>query len=317
MVSLKGHFWTLMPPLGRAWRRPAAPPGEAWQASLIDPIVGPVQLTGRFHAPDQARDAVVLVHGLGGCCESPGMRSAAAAAESAELASLRLNLRGADLRGVDYYHAGLVADLEAALASPELARFEHVFLLGFSLGGHVALRLACQSPPPRLAAVAAVCSPLDLHLTQEAIDHGVEAALYRVYLLHYLKQIYAGVAARRAVPTPVERVRTIRTLREWDDLVVTPRFGFADALDYYERMSVGPVLSRLAVPALLIAAMHDPMVPAATLVPWLKQTPARLTVRWVEDGGHMGFPPRIDLGLGLPGGGTSLESQVLTWLRRA
>lgn len=313
---LKGHYWTLMPRLGRALRRPAAPPGEAWTTLLRDPTVGDVRLSGRLHVPDGAREAVILVHGLGGCAESDYLRIAAAAAESAGMASLRLNLRGADRRGEDYYHAGLVEDLEAALASSALDGFDRLYLLGYSLGGHVALGLAAGQPPPRLAAVAAVCAPLDLRRTGEAIDGAALAAPYRLYLLHTLKQIYAAVAARRPVPTPLARVREISTLREWDDLVVAPRFGFAGALDYYEKMSVGPRLAALAVPALLVAALHDPMVPAATVGPWLERAPPRLTVRWVEDGGHLGFPSDLDLGLGVPAGGAALDGQLLAWLRR-
>jgi hypothetical protein len=39
-----------------------------------------------------------------------------------------------------------------------------------------------------------------------------------------------------------------------------------------------------------------------------------LDVRWVDEGGHVGFPASFDLGLG---GDTGLEPQVLRWLRRA
>jgi len=40
----------------------------------------------------------------------------------------------------------------------------------------------------------------------------------------------------------------------------------------------------------------------------------RLEVRWAAPGGHVGFPPRLDLGIAAPPG---LESQVLGWLFRA
>jgi predicted alpha/beta-fold hydrolase len=98
---LKGHYWTLMPRLGRALRRSAAPPGIAWSTVLLDPTTGDVRLSGRLHVPLGAREAVVLVHGLGGSTESDYLRAAAAAAESAGIASLRLSLRGADRRGED------------------------------------------------------------------------------------------------------------------------------------------------------------------------------------------------------------------------
>jgi len=309
-------LWTLVPRLQRSWRNPRAPFGQAWSCRVADVTVGDVRLSGVLHVPDGAREAVVLVHGLGGNAESDYLRVAAGAAARSGVASLRLSLRGADGLGEDYYHAGLTEDLAAALASPELEAFERLYLLGYSLGGHVALRLAATAGAARLAAVAAVCSPLDLRRTSEIIDRRLVAAPYRIYLLAALKRIYAAVAARRSVPAPVERVQRIRRMREWDDVVVAPRFGFANALDYYARMSVGPLLGALRVPTLMISSMHDPMVPAEAVAPWLARVPEALTVRWVDEGGHLGFPDGTDLGLALPGGGRSFESQLLTWLRR-
>ena len=73
--------------------------------------------------------------------------------------------------------AGLTADLEAAIRSPALEGYEHILLLGYSLGGHIALRYACSRPNERVRAVAAICSPLDLdrgarHLDERHMRHG-------------------------------------------------------------------------------------------------------------------------------------------------
>jgi len=316
VTAFRGHLWTLVPRLQRSLYGPRAPLGDAWSSTLVDAVTGEIRLSGHLHVPEDARDVVVLVHGLGGNADSDYVRIAAAAAARSGLASLRLSLRGADGLGEDYYHAGLIDDLVAALACSELDRFSRLYLLGYSLGGHVALRLAATADVERLAAVAAVCAPLDLRRTCEVIDRRVAAAPYRIYLLSALKQIYAAVAARRAVPAPVERVQRIRRMREWDDLVVAPRFGFDGALDYYARTSVGPLIGEIRVPTLMISCINDPMVPAETVAPWLATVPELLTVRWIEEGGHLGFPGGIDLGLALAGGGASFESQVLTWLRR-
>ncbi len=313
-MSLVGHLWTVG---SRLRRSPAEPPARDWSLRVEDPALGPVRLSGRLSAAPGARGAVLLVHGISGSADSRYARRTAAAAVAAGLSCLRLNLRGADRRGEDYYHAGLSEDLAAALASPELAGYRELYALGFSLGGHLVLRLATAPGDPRLAAVAAVCSPLDLAAGQRAIDRPANT-LYRAYVLRGLKEMYAAVAARRAVPVPVAVAAGLRTLRAWDDAVVAPRHGFADAGDYYARASVAPRLGELRVPALLVAARHDPMVPAGTLRPVLdRHAGSRLTVRWVA-GGHLGFPARSGLGP-LPaaaGGGAParLEAQLLAWL---
>lgn len=311
-MPLAGHLRTVVPRLLDSLSPVAEPPSRPWSLEVEDPRIGPVRLSGLWSAPrGGGRGAVLVVHGLGGCAESPYARRAAAAALDAGLGCLRLNLRGADRRGEDYYHAGLDSDLAAALASPELAAHERLWALGFSLGGHLVLRLASGPPVPRLAAVAAISAPLDLSLGADAIDRpGV--GLYRGYLLASLKRIYAAVAARRPVPLPLALARRIRRLREWDERVVAPRHGFLGAEDYYRRASVAPRLGELTVPALLVAAEDDPMVPAAALRPALAAAPARLNVRWLAAGGHLGMAA-ADLGAGH----RPLAAAVLAWLESA
>ncbi|HEX2252360.1 MAG TPA: alpha/beta fold hydrolase [Thermoanaerobaculia bacterium] len=311
-TRLSGHLWTLAPLVRRA---DPSPPSVRWQTSVEDPQAGPVRLTGRWSEVPGAEEAVVLVHGIAGSHDAVYMRRGAAAAVAAGISCLRINLRGADRSGEDYYHAGLTADLAAAVASPELAPSRRLFLLGYSLGGHVALRLATEAPDERIAAVAAICSPVDLALGQRMIDSR-RATPYRRHVLRGLRQIYAPVAARRAdlVPVSVETARRIRTMREWDHRVVAPRHGFASAEDYYRQVSVARRLDDLAVPALLVRSDADPMIPAAGLVAALAGVEApRLTVQWVT-GGHLGFPRKLVVGSeAVPG----LDPWVLAWLRRA
>ena len=310
-MSLRGHLWTVTPHLVQRLRREASPEARPWTTTLEDPTVGPVRLSGLLHEPAAARALLVVVHGLGGSASSHYVIRAAQAAEAAGLGCLCLSLRGADGSGEDFYHAGLIEDLRAALESPEARRWESLLILGYSLGGHLVLRYAVEKPDPRVRAVAAVCAPLDLNLSQRAIDRP-GLALYRHHLLANLRRLMAAVEARRPLPVPLSVLRTVRTLREWDRHTVVPRFGFASPEDYYTRTSVGPHLARLRMPALLVAAEADPMVPPATLRPSLANDPANLTVQWASRGGHVGFPAGLDLGFAAPPG---LERQLLAWLQ--
>lgn len=311
--DFSGHLWTLGRRLWSALRPPAAPPAEDWVTELEDPQAGIVRLTGLWRAQPGIRRAVLLVHGLAGCVTSHYVVRAAAAVERWGWNCLRLNLRGADREGADFYHAGLTEDLYAALRSPELSGMDRIDIWGYSLGGHVALRLASETADlPRVRAVAAVCSPLDLAASAAAID-GRSGALYRFYLLRRLREILWAVAARNAVPISLEEASEIRHLQEWDRRVVAPRHGFADDQDYYRQMSVGPGLADLRVPVLLVLAENDPLVPAETLRPSLETAAPRLEVRWSERGGHVVFPRSLDLGISGPLG---LEAQVLGWLQK-
>jgi hypothetical protein len=55
------------------------------------------------------------------------------------------------------------------------------------------------------------------------------------------------------------------------------------------------------------------MVVAETVSPFLTNVPRGLAVRWLDRGGHVGFPARTSLGEPGPRG---LEHQVASWLDR-
>ena len=306
-MGIDNHLWTILPRLRSGLRPPVAPPEVAFDATF-DGALGPVTLSGRLSVPDDAQDLVVLVHGLGGTSSSDYVVRAAAAAHRIGTASLRVSLRGADGNGDDLYHAGLDRDLTWLLARPSLAHFDRLGLIGFSLGGHVALRAVCADRvDPRMVGVAAVCSPLDLAAAQAGIDRP-SAAIYRFYILRRLRALHARVKERHPdLPGDGEAVAAARTLRDFDAAAVVPRFGFADVDDYYTRASVGPRLGSLAVPALVVAVREDPMVRRDSIERWGDA----LDLRWLERGGHVHVPPRVDLGLGAP---APLEEQLLHWL---
>jgi hypothetical protein len=319
-MSLLGHYWTIAPRLRHGLRPLPAPEGRAWETSLVDPVTGRVPVTGWLREGAGSglpggEEIVVLVHGLGGDTGSHYMVRGAVAAAAAGLSCLRLNLRGSDRQSHDFYHAGLTADLHVALASPELRRYRRIYLIGYSLGGHVALRLATEDADPRLAGVAAVCAPLDLSLAQQGLDAPV-CWPYRRYLLNSLIEIFAAVAARRPQPLTAAEAARIRTIREWDIRVVAPRHGFAGADDYYARESVAPRLGELRIPALLVNSEGDPMVPARLVRAVLRGPAFRLEVHWVAGGGHVSFPRRLDIGLDGLKDGLGVDAQVLGWLRR-
>lgn len=318
-MALAGHYWTLA---SQFMLNESAPPAADWSVSVPDERWGKVRLTGRLrHEPDEpgCRRLALIVHGISGCAEVTPCLKAAAAAREAGWSSLRLNLRGCDRLGDDFYHAGLSSDLAAALASPATVGYDQVAVVGFSMGGHLGIHLAASDPDPRLVGVVAVCPPLDLVISSRFAD-GPARWPYRQYVLRGLREIYRPVAKRREVPVSFEEARRISTFHAWDHRIVAARWGFADAIDYYRRAGVAGRLERLAVPTLVVASTADPVVPPEAIdVPppgwrkgrglWTGDGP--LSIRWTERGGHVFFPG--DLDLGLPGE-LGLEGQTFGWL---
>jgi len=303
------HAWTILPsvlPL-----RAGAPRGEPWSTTLEDPDAGTITLHGelRVETGTRASQCVVVVHGLGGSHDRPYCARAARAAQRAGFSCLRFSLRGADRSGQDFYHAGLYADLEAAVKSATLAQFERLYVIGYSMGGHVTLHYATHSIEPRVRAVAAICAPLDLERAAVHIDDW-PCYLYRQHVLQGLKDIYREVAARRAVPTPAPKAMRAQRIRDWDSLTVVPRYKFDNAEDYYERMSVGPRLPQLRRPSLLVQSSVDPMIPPWTYEHHLRTPHPQLEVVRLRTGGHAAFP-RVSFHA--QGEKAELEDHILQW----
>lgn len=308
-MSLRGHFWTLAPFLRYSVAPPKVPASTEWQTTCADPVVGEITLTGDLSQRGDSDTLVVIIHGLGGCSTSYYAMQAAMAVRAAGLDSLRLNLRGADRRGDDYYHAGLTEDLAATLRSPVVAQYERILILAYSLGGNMALRYLSGTPDPRVRAAAAICSPVDLAKGARAIDR-LNRTPYRRHVLRGLKEIYQEVAARSSVPLRLEDARRIDSIEQWDEEVISPRHGFAGAEDYWAKTSACYVLGDIRAPTLLIAEEQDPMVRIDDVRPWIERAD---NVRHLitNRGGHVGFPQKVDLGMGTRG---TFEDQVIQWM---
>lgn len=307
-MSIHGHLWTCAPHVYGALRPPPLRRGVAWEGRGRDGVA----VIGRLHLP-RAPSAVlvVIVHGLGSDHDRPYTRTGARAALDAGAAVLRIELRGGGLDPRGLYHAGLLSDFEAILDSPALRDFSTIHVLGYSLGGHLALTLGVDTDDPRVGRVAALCAPLDLAATQRHIDRR-RSLPYRVNVLAGLKASYKVLAQRQAVPAPWSTVRRIQTIRDWDAAIVVPFFGFDSVDDYYAKMSAGPRLGQLKRDALIVATHADPMIPIDTLRPFLEAP--RVTARLLHSGGHVYFPKGTHLGFGERLG---VEAQCVDWLLAA
>jgi predicted alpha/beta-fold hydrolase len=260
---------------------------------------------------------LILVHGLGGSSQSPYLSEATALAHRLGVATLRLNLRGADLRGEDFYHAGLSADLHQVVAHELLSDYSQIQLLGYSLGGHVSLRFASENVDPRVRRIATLCAPLNLDLGARCFD-SPRAAIYRGHVLGALKRMYRAVSLRHTFGISADEADEIQAIRDWDERIVAPRHGYASASDYYAKASAGPLLGQIKVPTLIAYTRHDPIVPLETLSGALRGRSSQVSTWELARGGHIGFPegqllPSESVAA-RPPASPSVDSQLLGWL---
>ena len=253
------------------------------------------RLLARFHRGDPRRPLVLLVHGLTGCEDSAYLRAGAAYFLGRGHPVLRLNLRGAGPSRDscrERYHAGRSEDLRAVFAAlPAASTASGVVAIGYSLGGNILLKtLGEAGAPPQLRAAAAVSAPVDLAASWRRFSRPRNRPYHRWLLARMKEEALApAVALDRRERAAVEAAATVR---EFDDVFVAPRNGFADAADYYARCSGLRFLDRIETPTLVVHADDDPWIPAAPLraYDWTRAPACRPLL--CRGGGHVGFHGR-------------------------
>src|SRR5262249_35064204 len=143
----------------------------------------------------------------------------------------------------------------------ELCPGSPLLLIGVSLGGNLALKLAGESadrPVPGLAGVGVLAPPIDLERCSDLLA----LPRNRVYEQRFARDLVRSARRRQySFPDlPPVRFPDLLTVRGFDDLYTAPRSGFADAVDYYRRASSLPLIPHIPVPTLILTARDDPFI---------------------------------------------------------
>jgi uncharacterized protein len=289
-----GHLMTI----AAAWwmRTFALPPAEERQFA----VDAESKILGHCHWQEGKRrdtPVIALVHGLEGSSDSNYMRGIAEKAWAAGFHAVRLNQRncgGTELLTPTLYNSGMSGDYRAVLEELAADGFEQIFFAGYSMGGNLVAKMAgefAESAPRQLRGVCAVCPSLDLAACADELERW-DNYLYQARFVRGLLKHYARKVELFPAQYSKDGFGPIRTVREFDDEITAPHFGFKDAEDYYEQASAKNVVGQIRVPFLLITAQDDPFVPyKAIRAAGVGRNPA---IRFVEPehGGHCGFVSR-------------------------
>jgi predicted alpha/beta-fold hydrolase len=241
-----------------------------------------------------SRHTMVALHGLEGSSDVHYMRGLADKAWRAGWNAVLLNQRncgGTEHLTPGLYHSGLTADpravINALASSDRLGRFG---IVGYSLGGNLAMKLAGELPadPAPVDAVVAVCPTIDLERCVRAIERPANLP----YQFNFVRNLKARMR-RKALAWPgafdCSHLGGIWTIRKFDDVYTAPHHGFGGAENYYQRASALRVVGQIAVPALILAAADDPFVPAAQFEDEAVRNNPFVQVHIASHGGHCAF----------------------------
>jgi len=254
-----------------------------------------VRLQG-FHARQsvrgQARALVVLLHGWEGSAQSTYMGHTAARLLAEGCDIFRLNFRDhGDTHHLnrEIFHSCRIDEVVGAVAEVARRFGERPLVIGgFSLGGNFALRVALRAPAAGipLAWAFAVCPAISPQATLGAI----EASPW--FYEHYFLRKWRGSLKRKQALFPemelFTRAEMNGNLRALTRDLVLRHTDFGSLENYLNGYSIaGDTLQALSIPATILTAADDPVIPIADFRA-LKLAPATELVI-AEHGGHCGF----------------------------
>lgn len=282
---------------GNFWRREVDEARFPTREVLYDTEPGTRVLVHENRPAGEVKGEVFLHHGLEGSSRSGYMVSLAQALCEAGYAAHRINMRGCG--GTEHltatlYHSGLTQDVRAILTQRRAEAQAPLFLVGFSLGGNLSLKLAGElgaAAAELVAGVAAVSTPIDLHECVRRLD-ARENWIYQQRFVRSLRARYFRRHQAHPHRFPLDGLHQTRSVFEFDDRFTAKAFGFGDAPNYYRTQSAMGYLERIRVATLLVQAEDDPLIPFALFhAPVIRQNPA-LRLLPVPHGGHLGFIAR-------------------------
>ena len=270
---------------------------------------GPVQATGA------AQPLLVLFHGLEGSSRSHYAEAFAEVAARNGMGFAVPHFRGCSGElnlAPRAYHSGDHEEIGWILQRMREHHAGPLLAVGVSLGGNALMRWAGEhgeAASRTVAAVASVCSPLDLAAGGHAIGQGFNRLVYTTMFLRSMKPKALRKWAQHPGLFDREALLAARDLYEFDDVFTAPLHGFRGTEDYWARASAKPHLASIRIPALALNARNDPFVPAASLP--LREEVGRCVTLWQPaQGGHVGFPAGR-----WPGQVWRMPEAVTAWLR--
>ncbi len=139
-----------------------------------------------------------------------------------------------------------------------------------------------------IESAAAISAPTDLAACGEALDKGLNRVLYTPMFVNSMRPKALEKARQFPGLLDEEKIKSAKTIREFDTYVTAKLHGFVDADDYWAKNAAKPWLPYIQIPTLILNAKNDPFIPVESL-PDQTSVSNTVTLETTEEGGHVGF----------------------------
>ena len=254
-----------------------------------------VRLLGYYsvHPREIGRGLVLLIHGWEGSSDSTYIRSTGRYLFKKGYDIFRLNLRdhgNSHHLNEGLFHGVLIDEtFNAARNIAHLSKDKPYHIVGFSLGGNFALRVALRHSASKIANlkhIICISPSLDPHKATVSIDEG-----YFAYHHYFLRKWKRSLAKKQAIfPDKYDfnDVLKLKTCMEITNAVIPQYTQFHDHREYFNNYTLlGDIFKDLSNPVTIIASEDDPVIPVDDLYSLCENNDMRLLIQ--RYGGHCGF----------------------------
>lgn len=245
-----------------------------------------------LHQSD-TKKLVILCHGLEGSSESHYMMYNSDMMFRLGWNVMCFNYRscsGEMNKNLQMYHSGWTTDLHEIISSIE-DNYDEISLLGFSLGANMILKYVndgIYQVSKKIKSIVAISTPADLSKSCAKMierKNFIYDIKFRQTLVEKIKQKYEMFPNH----VPVQDLKKVKSLRDFDEYFTGPMNGFSDAEDYYAKCNCKQFLHRTSIPTLMITAEDDPFFTRHSLPYDIAKETELLFFMPTKFGGHVGF----------------------------
>jgi len=262
-----------------------------------------------------SKKLVIALHGLEGSSESTYIKGLTKVLNQDGWDVAAMNFRGCSgdpniQRRT--YHSGETEDLNFLMESIlQQSNYEEINLVGFSLGGNVALKYSGEKSSQldtRIKKVIGISVPIDL------MGCSIEISKWHNYI--YLNRFLASLKYKFKLKQSqypdldANAIFKSKTFTDFDEAFTAPVHGFLNAKEYWEKSASINFLPKINIPTLLISAQDDSFL-SETCYPYdLAEELPHLHLLAPQFGGHVGFPQTH------PKGVYWTEERILDFLKK-
>jgi hypothetical protein len=261
---------------------------------LVDAGDG-VRLLG-FHTSQESgssRGLILLLHGWEGGADSTYMLTTGGFFYRKRYDIFRLNLRDhGDSHHLNegLFNSSLIEETHRAVQNiADTQGNLPFFIVGFSLGGNFAMRMALRQarhPIRNLRHVVAISPVLDPRKATDAMDRG-----FFVYRSYFVKKWKRSLRKKQSLfphRYNFDDLMKCETLMEITDRILPRYSSYPTAQEYFQTYTLtGRRFSELSVPLLVLTAADDPIIPVEDFLELEGNHQLRVQVE--RYGGHCGF----------------------------